>query len=145
MKKRTISVLLFFSVLFVFACGNDQNQKQQIKGQSTSQDVTKKQTEQRPLITFVELGSVNCIPCRKMQPVMKAIEEKYSGQVQVIFYDIWKDDQKKYAQEYAIRLIPTQVFLDKDGKEVMRHEGFFQEEEIDAFLKEQGVTPKSES
>ena len=32
-----------------------------------------------------------------MQPVMKAIEEKYGDQVKVIFYDVWKDDQKKYA------------------------------------------------
>jgi thioredoxin 1 len=31
----------------------------------------------KPLITFYELGSVNCIPCRKMQPIMKSIEEKY--------------------------------------------------------------------
>ena len=30
-----------------------------------------------PKVTFVELGSVNCIPCKQMQPVMKAIEEKY--------------------------------------------------------------------
>lgn len=145
MKKRTIIVLLFFSVLFVCACGNDENQKQQIKVQSTSEDVAKKQTEIKPLITFVELGSVNCIPCRKMQPVMKAIEEKYSGQVKVIFFDIWKADQKKYAQEYDIRLIPTQVFLDKEGKEIMRHEGFFPEVGIDTFLKEQGLKPKSES
>ncbi|MFA6542260.1 MAG: hypothetical protein WCT99_11740 [Bacteroidota bacterium] len=29
----------------------------------------------KPEITFIELGSVNCIPCKKMQPVMKAIEQ----------------------------------------------------------------------
>ena len=26
------------------------------------------------LVTFVELGSVNCIPCRMMQPIMRDIK-----------------------------------------------------------------------
>ncbi len=100
--------------------------------------------ENRPLITFVELGSVKCIPCRMMQPVMKSIEEKYGSQIKVIFYDVWKSDQQHYAAEYGIRLIPTQVFLDKSGKEIMRHEGFFPEKDIDAFLQSKGLKPKSD-
>jgi thiol-disulfide isomerase/thioredoxin len=43
--------------------------------------------EVKPKVTFVELGSVNCIPCKQMQPVMKAIEKKYGEQVKVIFYN----------------------------------------------------------
>ena len=89
-------------------------------------------------ITFIELGSVNCIPCKLMQPVMKSIEKKYDGQVDVIFYDVWKD--KRPAEKYGINLIPTQVFLDENGKEILRHEGFFAEEEIDKFLTSQGLS-----
>jgi thioredoxin 1 len=80
-----------------------------------------------------------------MQPIMKSIEEKYGGLVAVVFYDVWKPEQLHYAQEFSIRLIPTQVFLDKAGNEVMRHEGFFPEDEIDAFLQAQGLTVKSDS
>jgi thioredoxin 1 len=94
-------------------------------------------------ITFVELGSVNCIPCRQMQPVMKAIEQKYGEQIKVIFHDVWKEDQKHFAQKYGIRLIPTQVFLDERGKELMRHEGFFPEKDIDAFLQSKGLKLES--
>ncbi|MBN2000329.1 thioredoxin family protein [candidate division KSB1 bacterium] len=96
-------------------------------------------------ITFVELGSVNCIPCKAMQPVMKSIEKKYGDQIKVVFYDVWQADQKKYAQEYKIKLIPTQVFLNENGKEIMRHEGFFPEEEIDKFLQKQGLKPRKSS
>ena len=90
-------------------------------------------------ITFVELGSVNCIPCRQMQPVMKAVEKKYGDQVKVIFYDVWKPEQKKYAEQYGIKLIPTQVFLNGAGKEFFRHEGFYPEAEIDKLLQKQGL------
>lgn len=99
--------------------------------------------DRKPIVTFVELGSVKCIPCRQMQPVMKAIEEKYGAQVKVIFYDVWKENQKEYAQKFGIRLIPTQVFLDANGKELMRHEGFLPEKDIDAFLQSKGLKPIS--
>ena len=104
---------------------------------------SKKSSEQpqKPKVTFVELGSVKCIPCRRMQPVMKAVEEKYGDQIHVIFYDVWKEDQREYASKYKIRLIPTQVFLDENGKELMRHEGFFPEEDIDEFLQSKGLKP----
>lgn len=102
------------------------------------------QTESvKPKVTFIELGSVNCIPCKQMQPVMKSIEDKYGDRVKVIFYDVWKADQKQYAQKYGIRLIPTQVFLDEKGKEFFRHEGFYPESEIDKLLKDKGLNPKN--
>lgn len=90
-------------------------------------------------VTFIELGSVKCIPCQKMQPVMKSIEEKYPTQVKVIFYDVWTPEGKPYSEKYKIKLIPTQVFLDETGKEFFRHEGFFEESEIIKILKTKGV------
>lgn len=96
----------------------------------------------KPKVTFVELGSVNCIPCKQMVPVMKAIEENYGEQVKVIFYDVWTKEQKKYASDYKIKLIPTQVFLDENGKEFHRHEGFYPESEIDKILASKGLKPK---
>lgn len=91
------------------------------------------------LVTFVELGSVNCIPCKKMQPIMEEVEKEYAGQVKVIFHDVRTDEGRPFAEKYKIRLIPTQVFLDKDGKEYFRHEGFFAKEELVKILKQKGV------
>ncbi len=93
----------------------------------------------KPKVTFVELGSVNCIPCKMMQPVMEAIEKKFGNQIEIIFYDVWKQEQKKYAQQYKINLIPTQVFLDSEGKEFHRHEGFYPEAEIIKVLESKGL------
>lgn len=129
MKKLFLSLF----VVFIFtSCGEQNAQNSEIKSKTNDEVIKAK-------ITFVELGSVNCIPCKKMVPVMEAIEEKYGNQIKVIFYDVWKDDQKKYATEYGIKLIPTQVFLDEDGKEFFRHEGFFPESEIDKLLLERGL------
>lgn len=122
-KLLPLTIAVVICSIFVFAQGTKK----------------KAATEQKAVITFVELGSVNCIPCKQMQPVMRSIEKKYGQQIKVVFYDVWKDDQKHYASKYGIKLIPTQVFLDAAGKEVMRHEGFFAEKEIDKFLQSKGL------
>jgi len=90
-------------------------------------------------VTFVEIGSVNCIPCRMMQPVMREIEREFPVQVRVVFHDVWTPAGRPYAQKYGIQAIPTQVFLDKNGKEYYRHIGFFPKEEVVKILKMKGV------
>ena len=92
-----------------------------------------------PKITFLELGSTTCIPCKKMEPVLEAIEDKYGDQIEVIFHNVKKD--REIAKKFGIRLIPTQIFLDNKGRELFRHEGFFAEKKIDAFLQSKGLQP----
>lgn len=139
MNKKNLLLILVFATFFTF-CQQTKKSNPDISSAKHSKVV---QTQESPLITFIELGSVNCIPCRKMQPVMKRIEEKYGNQIKVIFYDVWKPEQRHYAQKYHIRLIPTQIFLNKEGQEIFRHEGFFPESEIDEFLQSQGLVAKS--
>ncbi len=130
--KNLLSIIIL--MIFFFVQGCDAQPKE---------NKTNKANIKKPKVTFVELGSVNCIPCKQMQPIMKSIEEKYGEQVKVVFYDVWKSDQKKYAQQYGIKLIPTQVFLDENGKEFFRHEGFYPEAEIDKILQGRGLKVKN--
>ena len=88
-------------------------------------------------VTFIELGADKCIPCKAMQPVMREIAQEYKGTIQVVFYDVWKTP--KYAKDYGIQLIPTQVFIDKNGDEIFRHVGFFAKDEIIKMLKEKRI------
>ena len=90
-------------------------------------------------VTFVEIGSVNCIPCKMMQPIMREVEERFRGQVTIVFHDVWTPQGKEDAMKYGIRVIPTQVFLDSAGNEYFRHEGFFPKDELVAVLKMKGV------
>ena len=62
--------------------------------------------------------------------VLDSIRTKYPKEVKVIFYDVWTPSGKPYAKQYGIQAIPTQVFLDKEGKEYFRHVGFFPEKEV---------------
>ncbi len=89
-------------------------------------------------VTFVELGSDKCIPCKEMRPVMDAVQATFGDQLEIVFYDVWEDAAP--AEEYGIQMIPTQVFLDENGEEFHRHVGFYPQADIEALLIEQGLT-----
>ncbi|MDY0152061.1 MAG: thioredoxin family protein [Candidatus Cloacimonas sp.] len=111
-----------------------QNQKQPASEAkpTTVQTETKKAELKGYKVTFMEIGSKSCIPCKMMQPIMKEIADEYKGIVKVEFYDLGVDRQ--IGPKYNIRVMPTQVFLDANGKEFFRHEGFYPKEELAKML-----------
>jgi thioredoxin 1 len=139
---KNISVILFFiTTFFVSACGQNTSQAGKVKTPGRDSTNTK-DSEKKYKVTFIELGSVRCIPCQQMQTVMKSIEAKYGKEVKVDFHDVWTDAGKPYGVKYGIDAIPTQVFLDETGKEYYRHVGFFPEEELVKVLKQKGIKLK---
>ena len=132
-KKKYIYIIIFLVLLaVVFGFRNVSNNTE---ATLTQEDATTDEIK----VTFVELGSVGCIPCDKMQPIIKEIEEEYKGQVKVVFHDVKTAEGNPYIKEFGIRAIPTQVFLDKDGNEYFRHLGFFAKDELIKILQMQGV------
>jgi len=89
------------------------------------------------MVTLVDLGANECIPCKMMAPMLVRLEKDYRGKAAIVFVDVWKD--RAPAERFRIRAIPTQIFFDESGKEVTRHEGFLGEKAIVKQLEEMGV------
>ena len=89
------------------------------------------------MVTMIDLGATACIPCKMMAPILKKLEKKYNGKAAIVFIDVWKD--RSQAKRFKIRAIPTQIFFNKEGKEVIRHVGFMSEKAIVQQLKKMGV------
>jgi len=138
MKKNFALLLLGLWTLLAIGWKSNNAQikaepsEQIVKGLESSSPKKDTTRTRLPKVTFIELGSVNCIPCKMMQPIMKAVEEDYGDQIEIVFYDVRQDPAP--AQQYRIRLIPTQVFLDESGNEFYRHEGILPKENIDSLL-----------
>ncbi|MBU0607128.1 MAG: thioredoxin family protein [Armatimonadetes bacterium] len=90
-----------------------------------------------PRPRLVELGSTTCIPCKEMAPILEELKQEYAGKVDVEFIDVNVDVAA--ADRYGINVIPTQVFIDRDGKEVFRHEGFYPKADILAQFEKMGI------
>ncbi len=74
------------------------------------------------------LGAERCVPCRMMVPVREALAEEYPDTLAIQFVDVWQD--RSAGQRYSIRMIPTTIFMDADGDELYRQEGFMDKEAI---------------
>ncbi len=81
-----------------------------------------------------EFGAGHCVSCKEMAKIIEELKPSLSDKVE--FRMIYADKEKPMFQQYKIMLIPTQVFLSADGKEVDRHVGALTKEQLLAKLKE---------
>lgn len=88
-------------------------------------------------VTMIELGAESCRPCRAMKQVMTDLKNKYGNQISINFHDVKRD--KSARTKYKVRVMPTQVFLDVEGKEIFRHEGYFPLQKIEEMLAEKEI------
>lgn len=123
---------LFASFLIVLALAGPASSSPGTFISGVPQDVPIKGT-----VTMLDLGAKACIPCKMMIPVIESLSTEYEGKAAIVFIDVWKNPNE--AQKFGIRTIPTQIFYDKDGQEVMRHEGYLAKEDIVKVLTKLGV------
>jgi len=129
MRKNIEVLTVFFSLIGTLAfwgCGN-------AAGIDDVLNTAKKEGK----IVMLELGSVGCIPCEQMKPVMEKLRTNYKGMLEVIFVDVRRDGEN--GRKFGVTMIPTQVFLDRTGKEFHRHIGYYGYEEIEPVLKKAGL------
>lgn len=107
--------------MIVCGCGGD---AQPVR---TSTHVSSSQTP-GSLPRILELGADACVPCRKMVPVLDALEKEYQGRLEVQSIDVFK--YPKMAEEYGVQSVPVQIFYDALNNELYRHEGFLAKEDI---------------
>ena len=126
-KMRFSAVLLSLTGVLVFwGCGN-----------AVGIDDVLNKAKKEGRVVMLELGSVGCIPCEQMKPVMKKLRTNYKGKLEVIFVDVRRDGEN--GRRFSVAMIPTQVFLDRSGKEFHRHIGYYAYEEIVPVLKRAGI------
>ncbi|MBU0464007.1 MAG: thioredoxin family protein [Proteobacteria bacterium] len=89
------------------------------------------------MVTLIDLGATECIPCKMMAPILAKLGKAYEGKADIVFIDVWEN--RDQAPRFKIRAIPTQIFFNKQGEEVYRHVGFLDEKSIVEQLTKMGV------
>jgi thioredoxin 1 len=72
-----------------------------------------------------------------MAPILKELTEEYKGRVIIKVIEVY--DERELTQINRIRLIPTQIFFDAKNREVFRHEGFMDKEQVKKVFEKMGV------
>lgn len=87
---------------------------------------------------IVKFTSAMCLDCKKLKKELDDVYPNYSDQIVLIEVGVQDENEftRKQIEKYNVTLVPTLVFIDKDGKVVQRTEGFLTQNEIEKYMKE---------
>lgn len=86
---------------------------------------------------IVEFGGQQCIPCVQMQPVLLEVQKKLGNKGRV--HNFWIQEYPETARRFQIMVMPTQIIFDAKGKEILRHQGYWDLESFQQTLKTKGI------
>jgi len=121
MKTRLLGTLLLGALTILPGCARAND----TSGNGVVPGIPVKDT-----VTVVDLGAKTCIPCKMMAPILEELQTEYRGKAAVIFIDVKEKENEGKAQAFKLMGIPTQIFFDRNGKEVNRHLGFMAKDDI---------------
>jgi len=81
-----------------------------------------------------DFGATSCIPCRTMKKILDPMMADYQGKVDIRIINVYEETD--LAKQFRISVIPTQVFLDAQGKELYRHIGVYPRDSIEVCFEE---------
>lgn len=91
----------------------------------------------RQAVTFIQIGATGCFRCELMQPVLEDLAQEYPNDLLIVHYDAAVDSRP--AAHYRVQFLPTQIFIDGDGREFHRHDGYYSQEQIRKVLDGRGL------
>jgi thioredoxin 1 len=129
MSKKSLIIVITVVISFLVCGAASADQTSQFDDMLT-------QAKKAGKPVMIDFGSVNCPDCVAMAPILKRLEDEYKDKMPVTFVNVRLNPVSP--GKFGVRYIPTQVFLDKNGKEYYRHIGFLGYDEIKAVLKKVG-------
>jgi thioredoxin 1 len=86
---------------------------------------------------LVELGSTSCHTCKAMHEELALLREECGPGIAVEEIDVMQDEAA--GDRYGVKIIPTQVFFDAEGRELDRHVGFLARNDIRTRFAQHGL------
>lgn len=126
MKKNIIIIALIFIVPIVAYAILSDNQKVSAA----------KYTAGQPQV--IKFSSKLCIDCKKLKTCFDELKPRFEDKINFIEYDVQSTEKEvsDAINKYGISLVPTLIFVDKNGKEIRRTEGFVEKNTLESHYNE---------
>ena len=126
MRKNVIWILLIFLVPLALYWGLTRNELAPLPSVAASGD------------EIIKFASPMCYECQELEKVFSEVCPKYSENITIRKIDVTKNDgvSKKLIKEYDVKLVPTTVFKNQDGRITKRVEGTLQPEILQQYIEE---------
>lgn len=92
-------------------------------------------TYSKPVV--IKFASPMCLDCKKLEGVMNEVMPAYADKVTYQKINAQSNDENTQAliKKYTVTLVPTMVFLKKDGALYKRTEGYMPKSQLEKILK----------
>jgi len=111
--------------------------KEEPKPQKPKPEPEKVTEKPRQLPKMWDFGSEKCIPCKTMLKILTPMMADYKDKVDIRIINVYEETE--LTKQFRIVTIPTQVFIDAEGKELFRHIGVYPRDSIEAKFREFGL------
>lgn len=86
------------------------------------------------LPVLLDFTGAKCKACKIMKSRLEKIGKGFDGKVRIVTVDVNKE--KDLTKEFKVMIVPTLVFINREGKEVVRFSGEMEERALKAKLNE---------
>ena len=126
MRKNIIIIALIFIIPMIAYA---------ILSESNTVSAAKTVAGQPQVIKF---SSKLCLDCKKIKTCFEELVPKYNNNITFIEYDVQQNTPEinDAIDKYGISLVPTVIYVDKNGKEVRRTEGFVEKNTLETYFNE---------
>lgn len=85
----------------------------------------------------IKFASSMCLDCKKMEAMMSEVMPAYSDKVVYEKVNSQSNDRntKSMIKKYNVTVVPTVIFLNKDGSVYKKTEGAYDKKEFEEYLK----------
>ena len=126
MKKNWIIVLLIFIVPLALYWGMTRNELTAPPSVAAEGDI------------IIKFASPMCAECQDLDKVFEEVFPEYKENITLKKIDVTNKDKNCEAliKEYEVKLVPTTVFKNQDGRVTRRIEGSVPKEVLENYMKE---------
>lgn len=76
--------------------------------------------------------STMCLDCQKLKKLINEIEPNYKERINFLIINALEKDRKVQSdiKKYGITLVPTMIFIDRNGNQTNKIEGYIEKEKL---------------
>lgn len=79
----------------------------------------------------LDFSSDMCYECKEFEKILIPAKAKFSEKVAFVEVEVNSKENQKLVEKYNVNVVPTVVFLNKDGKTVKKNEGLIPKAELE--------------
>lgn len=90
------------------------------------------------LPTLITFTSTMCLDCQRIKSVLADVEPMYINKINFEYVQALEKNKKvkDAIKKYNVVLVPTLIFLDKEGNQLSKFEGFMEKDQLVSEIEE---------